>query len=175
MFRRDTAPLRDSVDQGQGLAGRGHAVARGTLVWCAFSLSAAPILLRQGGRLCVLWEVLSALGLCAGDVIGHGHWLSFTARGATFRTVPTVTAASASVAALGPTIFIQPVLAGAGLAVRLVGGGVHQAGLLVVTATAGAPAAVSVGARALAGVRVARLLALALQQGERVAVGVPQH
>lgn len=69
----------------------------------------------------------------------------------------------------------QTVLTGAGLAVRFVSGRVHQAGLLVVTATAGASPAVCGGARALAGVGVARLLALALQQGERVAVGIPKH
>ena len=71
---------------------------------------------------------------------------------------------------VGP-LLTKSVIAGGGLAVRLLGGRVHHAGLLVVTATAVAAAAVSCpGAIGCFG-----LLALALQQGVGVAVRVLQH
>lgn len=102
--------LRDPVDQGQGLAGRGHAFAGGTLGWRSLRFrGAGPILLwvQKGGErwewfnnlkeikkqrcMCVcvfcylyLWlsasmvfllgQVLSALGLSTGYVVGNSHW-----------------------------------------------------------------------------------------------------
>lgn len=64
----------------------------------------------------------------------------------------------------------ESVLIGACLAIGF-SGGIHHTGLLVIAAAAGAAAAVS---HALTEVGVGQL-ALALQQGVRVTVRVPQH
>lgn len=46
--RGRAASLRDPVDQGQGLAGRGHAFAGGTLRGCSLGhLGAGPVLLEM--------------------------------------------------------------------------------------------------------------------------------
>lgn len=175
-FARGTAgSLRDPVDQGQGLAGRGHAFAGGTLGGRSLRLwGAGPVLLGlRASVVFLLRQILSALGLSTRNVVSNSHavvCLSVTAGGTSLRTVATVAAATAPVATLGSGFIIQSILAGSSLAVRLPGS-VHHARLLVIAAAPGASAAVS---HALAHVGVGQL-SLALQQRVRVTVRVPQH
>lgn len=76
--------LRNPIDQGQGLAGRGHAFAGGTLGGRSLRhLGAGPVLLGLGASVVfLLGQVLSALGLRTGYVVSNSHtfaWLSVTA------------------------------------------------------------------------------------------------